>query len=442
MQRKLSFILAAFLMAAPNLWAETYIYVQNNTTSTFSVSASQSGYSLSSSKWGRSTSSVPIGQRKKVLWFNRDSGIKNGKDFYFTTALKVSSQTLNLKQKLNGNWIGSDMWQSASSSTFSHSWYKDRSTHTGSWNLGTKVITVKYRAYATGGDDHIEYILQEALEVMPSDSKTLNVLAYNIYMRPEIIFANGQAIRANLIPGRVHGYDVIVFSEAFDNSSRSTLLNGLKAEYPYKTNVVGSDSGIDQDGGVILVSKWPIEKQAQRVFGSECSGSDCMSDKGVIYARLNKQGRIYHVFGSHTQAWSTAQGAAVRRNQFQVIFDFIYDMDISPNEPVIITGDLNVDMVNYWDEYSDMLFTLDASHPDQIGYAYSADPVSNVLADKSNPREYLDYVLYSNNHLRPYDSYNEVRMIRSSEEWKEFFWEPAMWDLSDHYAVYGRLSYP
>ena len=430
-----------FLMTFSNpLFADSKVFVQNNTAYTFDVNSVQSGYSLSSSKWNQSASSVKPGERKEVIVFNRDSGIKSGKTFYFDTSLTIGSESLVLKQKLKGQWIGSHMWQSLSGYGISHPWYDDRNTHSATWYINGKSINVKYRAFYTGGYDHIEYILQEEHLVLPGDNGTFNVLAYNVYMRPEGLFANGQAIRAGLIPGRVQGYDAIVFSEAFDNSAREKLLNGLQSEYPYKTTIVGTDSGIRQDGGVIIVSKWPIEAEDQRTFGDDCSGDDCLSDKGVGYARINKQGKIFHLFGTHTQAWPTAAGQATRKIQFQIIKNFINSKNISETEPVLIAGDLNVDKVNYPAEYQQMLSILQATHPTQTGYAYSFDSDTNRLAS-DGPKEYLDYVLYSYVHQHPNASYNEVRMIRSLEEWKEFFWEYAYWDLSDHYAIYGRLEF-
>ena len=425
----------SFLMTFSNpLFADTKVFVQNNTGYTFDVNSVQSGAWLDGSRWEQSSSSVKPGERKQVIRFNRDTGITWGSTFYFDTSLTIGSESLVLKQRVEGAWIDSYMWVSLAGYGVNHPWFYDRNTHTATWTINGKLINVKYRAFWTGGSDHVEYILQEEHLVLPGDSSTFNVLAYNIYMRPEILFNNSQAARAALIPGRVHGYDAIVFSEAFDNSVRATLINGLQSEYPYKTTIVGTDSGIRQDGGLIIVSKWPIEAQEQRIFGGNCSGSDCLSDKGVSYARINKQGKIYHLFGTHTQAWSTAAGRAVRKVQFQMIKNFINSKNIAETEPVIIAGDLNVDKINHPEEYQEMLDTLQAFHPNQIGHPYTYDSTLNPLT--SSGQEYLDYVLYSYVHQRPIASYNEVRMIRSLEQYAH-----AYWDLSDHFAVYGRLEF-
>ncbi len=435
-------VLASILAYGTSAEAISRVYVQNNTTLTYSVRAVQTGHSLSSRHWRQTTSSVTPGQRAQVVWFNRDEGITNGKNFYFTTNLSLSSSSVSLKQRLRGALINSHMWQSLAGPGFSHPWYDDRATHTAMWRFGGRAIRIKYRAFFTGTDDNIEYIFNEEYAVPTSGPDTLNVLAYNIYMRPTSLFKNGQMIRAGLLPRELRGYDAVIFSEAFDDDVRARLLSGLRADYPYATRILGTDRGLEQDGGVIIVSRYPIEAQDQRRFGSVCGGSDCRSDKGVLYARINKQGRPYHLFGSHTQAWPTSESARIRRQQFEIIKTFIDSKRIPVQEAVIIGGDLNVDKIRYLSEYQEMLRILNAEHPRQTGHRYSYDPQTNRLAEQGKPSEYLDYVLYSKAHRRPNQSFNEVRMFRSDEEWKEYAWEYALWDLSDHYAVYGRLEFP
>jgi sphingomyelin phosphodiesterase len=445
MKRHATYLVGAalLLLGFPCSPAEaiTRVFVQNNTGHTLSVRATQSGYSLAGNKWGQTASTVTPGQRAQVVWFNRDEGITNGENFYFTTALSAPTSSISLKQRLRGSLVNSHMWQSLEGPGISHPWYDDRSTHTATWPLGTSVIHIKYRAFFTGTDDNVEYILAESYTVAPGGPDTLNVLAYNIYMRPITLFKNGQMIRAGLLPGKLHGYDAIIFSEAFDDDARARLLSGLRAEYPYATRILGTDRGVEQDGGVIIVSRWPIEAQDQRLFRDVCLSDDCKADKGVLYARINKEGRRYHLFGSHTQAWPTAQSAGVRRRQFEIIKTFFDSKAIPASEAVMIGGDLNVDKTRFPAEFQEMLRILNATHPRQVGHPYSYDPRTNRLAEQGAQSEYLDYVLYSNAHRRPANSFNEVRMFRSSEEWKEYFWEYALWDLSDHYAMYGRFEF-
>ena len=277
-------------------------------------------------------------------------------------------------------------------------------------------------------------------------SNSFNVLAYNIYMRPTSMFFNDQSDRGRLLPSKLLGFDVIVFSEAFDDPVRNRLIADLRHEYPYSTSILGSDHETQQDGGVIILSRWPITAQDQYLFGNVCSGifDDCLAQKGVLYARIEKYGRTYHVFGSHTQAENSTERQQTRQRQFGIIKAFIDSMRLPDTEPVFIAGDLNV---NKYDarEYTAMLRTLDAWQPRQFGHPYSFDPTINRRA--RGRREYLDYVLVSNRHLQPTTAIIETLLLRSPKR----FGLPidvdndvlrGNYDLSDHFPVFGHFMFP
>jgi sphingomyelin phosphodiesterase len=465
-------LLGLLLMAAASSSAlgVTHVIVQNNTPFAFTTTVS-APRDIKSSAWTIGANVVEPGRRQTVLTFNRDDGVTSGKRFRFSTVLRKDGSNLTLLQELLGQTINSHLWQSLAGPGFEDPWFDDRNTHHATWNLNGTPIRVQYRAFFTGTDDNVEYILQYAYPPAATADWQFSVLAYNIYMRPSGTFKNGQAIRARLLPEVLDGYDAIVFSEAFDDDVRADLLARLKSRYPYATKIVGQD-GIDkvavdlasaptdvgglvggadrvvrQDGGVVIVSRWPIQEQDQETFGSRCSGTDCLSDKGVAYAKIVKGSRTYHLFGTHTQAWPTAQGRARRAEQFQQIKAFIDRKRISPKEPVLIAGDLNVDQrvsdprSPVAGEFADMLRILEAQAPEQIGPVPSWDPHTNKLAEQGKPGEHLDYVLWSTRHRAPTASSNEVRLLRARNEWKEFGFETAYWDLSDHYPVHGLFAF-
>ena len=418
--------------------AVTRVFVQNNTTTTFSVTTTQTGHSLAGNKWGCPGKTVAPGERAEIVWFNRDSGIKNGKDFYFTETVIGGGTRLMLKQRLRGEAVNSHMWQSLEGQP----WRDDRRTYSFAWKVGGQAVTVEYRAFFAGTEDNIEYILKGTYVTPPAtQAQELNVLAYNIYMRPPPLI-NGQSVRAELLPAQLKGYDVIIFSEAWDNAVRANLLRGLRPDYPHHTRILDQSSlPKPSNGGVIIVSKWPIKAEAQEGFDALASGTDTLAAKGVLYALINKRGRRYHIFGSHTQAQPGAKEAAIRVGQFHIMKKFIDSRKIPAEEAVIIGGDLNVDKLKYPEQYREMLKILDADHPTPTGHPYTFDPTVNKVADKG-PKEFLDYVLYSRGHLRPKISSNEVRTIRADREWKSFPTDKAKWDLSDHFAVFGRFVFP
>lgn len=283
-----------------------------------------------------------------------------------------------------------------------------------------------------------------------------DVLSYNIFMRP--IFQDGQKLRAAYLATQLGGFDAIVFQEAYDDRIRDFLLAHLKNEYPYSTRTLGENRAFGEDGGVIILSRWPIVRESQRVFtdgepsgercpGPDCcAGSDCYADKGVVYAVIDKTGQCYHLLGTHVQAWR--ENEALRNEQFRFIRDFIASHRIPKDEPVIIAGDMNV---NRYDEkrFADMRRLLNAEQPPlratsaaADGAAYTFDGPGNDLNDNEGVRVYVDYVLYSLDHAQPTEAFNQVRIIRAPEPWRQYFWQDWHRDLSDHYAVLGHFVYP
>jgi endonuclease/exonuclease/phosphatase family metal-dependent hydrolase len=291
---------------------------------------------------------------------------------------------------------------------------------------------------------------------VPSGRPGLHVLAYNIYMRPTSLFRNGQAIRVPLIAQEIlrDYYDIVVLCEAFDDDVRAALVTRLSSAYPHRSRILGSDVDVRQDGGVMILSRWPIENAngEQRLFGTSCLGSDCMADKGVMYVRINKNGTRYHIFGTHTQSGGEPSRMEMRKVQFRVIKTFIDDKKIPNSEPVIIAGDLNVDMHAHHDEYVEMLEILNAAHPGLKGHPYSIDQKLNDLGGDNGSQQLLDYVLYSRNHKPPIKlrtvsqvyvpaALNRVMFYRADNGWREYTHEWYMWDISDHYPVYGHFQF-
>ena len=263
--------------------------------------------------------------------------------------------------------------------------------------------------------------------------ETLTVLAYNAFMRVEILFNDGQEERARLIPRHLRGFDVIIFSELFDNSVRGLLLGGLTS-HPFKTSVVGEDSFPQQDGGVVIASKWPIWAEEERLYGRVYSPNegDAFAQKGVKYACISKNGRHYHIFGTHTDAGNMAGDRTARRSQFILIDEFIFRLRIPRDEPVIVGGDLNVNRYNM--EYIEMLRRLRCSYPSvQLGNRFTYDPQLNDLAEGDRP-EYLDYVLARRHHRQPVRSSLTTLIFRQR-------WDDDHEDLSDHYGVAGYFEY-
>jgi len=428
-------LLVGFLLS-PLVSAESYIYLTNNTMDTLYINTVQTGHNniVHGNEWQQLATEVPPLGTVKFLRFNRDDGIKWGKSYYFTTKVTGSSDVLTLRQKLQGTMTFSKMWLSAESDP----WYYDREIHQIRMNhegAGTD-LAFKSEVARISGDD-IRYVINKNFEVETTAdySNQLKVLNYNTWALLPGIIAKNTGDRLETIAEFVEGYDVVVFQEVFDPVLTAKFRSALRDEYPFQTDIPWKFGKI-LNGGSFIASRWPIVEQDSQVYDA-CRNDGCLAAKGINYANIVKGSNNYHIFGTHTHAYTGAEDIAVRFQHLAQYKAFVDSKQIPAYEPVIMSGDFNVDKVNYPAEHQDFLTVLNATEPEAIGeYEYSyAGPVNVYADDEYN--EYLDYVLYSNEHLAPFYSTNKLLTPRSIEE---KHW--GSWDLSDHYPVAGEFEFP
>lgn len=286
----------------------------------------------------------------------------------------------------------------------------------------------------------------------------LSVLTYNTFLMSKSLYPNwGQDHRAAEIPKAsfYQGHDVVVLQEAFDNGASDALKANSAAQYPYQTPIVGrSKSGWDatggayssttpEDGGVTILSKWPIVRKEQVVYKDAC-GADWWSNKGFAYVVLNVNGARVHVVGTHAQSTDPGCGAGeaaqMRSRQFKAIDAFLDGKNIPADEQVIVAGDMNVD--SRTPELASMLADADLAPSDtRTGHPYSFDTALNSIANyryPTDPREDLDYVLYRKGNARPANWNNNV-VKEQSAPWTVSSWGTSYTytNLSDHYPLIG-----
>ena len=253
----------------------------------------------------------------------------------------------------------------------------------------------------------------------PGGQITFDVLTFNTFLLP--VLRDSQDVRAPLMAGHLKGYDVVLLQEAYSDRHREMVLDGLADDYPYQSKVLGRDRWLAQDGGVVILSRWPIEDQRERLFGPLCQSRDCWADKGVLYARINKLGRRFHVFATHLQ--SRSDGRAIRQQQMAIIRDMIDGLDLPEDEPVLIGGDLNTDRFTdgATGAFTRMMGILEAVLP---------GPPRGRGYEPTRSGRLIDYVLYAENHLQPIEAFNAVRPVVSNGL-----------PLSDHSAVHGHFVF-
>lgn len=254
-----------------------------------------------------------------------------------------------------------------------------------------------------------------------------SVLTYNVYLRsPEWVFRNDHDWRTKNIPDFLRGYDAVVLQEAFSDKHRKSIIEALADEYPYHSGKFGEDEFFSYNGGVLVLSRWPISKM-DRTFFKDCAGSDCIVKKGVAYAVIEKKGTPFHLFGLHLQAQKEYQQA--RLAQFPEVRSFIDRQKIPETESVLVAGDFNVDIFSNADdgEYSLLTKTVGlAMHDESLKPTYESS--TNQYVEEEGAKERLDFVFFSQRHKLPSRSYNQVRHIRFEGI-----------DLSDHHAVEGQF---
>lgn len=284
----------------------------------------------------------------------------------------------------------------------------------------------------------------------------LKVLTYNAFLFSKTLYPNwGQDHRAAAIPAApfFQGNDVVVLQEAFDNSSSEALIRNAADRYPHRTPVLGrTKDGWDatggsysattpEDGGVAVLSKWPIIRKEQYVYKDAC-GADWWSNKGFVYTVLDVKGTRVHVVGTHAQSTDpgcdAGEAAVMRSRQFRAMDAFLDAKNIPASEQVVVAGDFNVD--SRTPEYASMLADGGLVGADaRTGHPYSFDTQDNSIAAErypDDPREDLDFVLHRAGHVKPSGWTNEVIKERSAP------WSVSSWgttytytNLSDHYPV-------
>ncbi|WP_030979355.1 sphingomyelin phosphodiesterase [Streptomyces sp. NRRL S-1824] len=300
-----------------------------------------------------------------------------------------------------------------------------------------------------------------APQASAAGTPSLRVLTYNTFLMSKNLYPNwGQDHRAAEIAKAsfFQGNDVVVLQEAFDNSASDALAQNASAQYPYRTPVVGrSKSGWDatggaysaatpEDGGVTVLSKWPIIRKEQFIYKDAC-GSDWWSNKGFVYAELNVDGTTVHVVGTHAQSTDSGCGsgeaAQMRSRQFKQIDAFLDAKNIPASEQVIVAGDMNVDSRS--PEYASMLADAGLAGADaRTGHPYSFDTQDNSIASyryPDDPREDLDYVLHRAGNAKPSGWTNEV-VKEQSAPWTVSSWgtDYTYTNLSDHYPLIGSVG--
>ncbi|MBI2519231.1 MAG: sphingomyelin phosphodiesterase [Bdellovibrio sp.] len=437
-------LLSLGLVWAQEGFAETSVYFENRTGSSITLQTSLSGTPLRRDAYQIRARMILPGQTLKIMQVNRDSGIKNGKSYKFTTNISVgegqksSSLNMNFYQILTGKFIGSRLQHGMIIDGRDKEWGTDHQGKFLGKVIGTTVVRLRVHDTGRGMHDNIYYTLETFAP--PTANENLKAISYNVYMRPISLFKNGQYERAQLLPETLAGRDILVFQEAFDDDVRGVLKMGLAAKYPFQSTVVGTDRVFEQDGGVFIATRFPILEEDEYLFGSECARifEDCLADKGVKYAKLWDGQRIIHVFATHLQNGDGRKDIAARKSQVERIHQFMLRKLSGSNnaELVLLMGDYNINLKTTPDAFS--RYSLKTILSDDRPYSW--DPEYNELASSGSAQQ-VDYIYYSENHLIPATFEQKVIPLKSKRRWKFLDSLHIFRDLSDHFPIEATMTF-
>jgi endonuclease/exonuclease/phosphatase family metal-dependent hydrolase len=424
-------------MSVPAL-AGSDVYLTNNSNQAMSIQVNHTGSDLLEEgvEWKQYVQTLKPWETKIVLSFNRWKGIKSGDTYQFETLVtNENGESLSLLQQVKGYWYKSTLDHGVSTNDVALNWTDDRDTYRfqSQYNSNSKSTEIAFKASATGRYDDIYYsITPQKIDEQPvADADTLKVMSYNVWALPVVAKHIGD--RFQKIPKHLKGYDVLMLQEVFA-SGRGEFLRNLAKEYPYQTKMLGSPRANVYDGGVIIVSRYPIVNEGQYVY-PDCSGTDCFADKGVNYAEVIKNGKSYHLLATHTASFDTDSAREYRQRQFRQMRDFAQAQNIPATETVVYGGDFNVNKLKFPTDYQQMFENLSADEPQYAGYIESTfDPRINGFAgialSGGENIEYLDYIVVSNEFAKRNENINTVKVPRTTVAslWKH-------WNLSDHFPI-------
>lgn len=260
----------------------------------------------------------------------------------------------------------------------------------------------------------------------------LKILTWNIYMLPKWIGFTKKVSRAEEI-GEIlkkSDYDVIILQEAFMQQSRNIIRKKLKSIYPYIIDPPRINKlSLKANSGVWILSRLKL-KQIRTTRFRFCKGfADCMANKGATLVEGEKNGKKFHLIGTHLQAEDKYK--YTRTKQLKQIYQELIQPFAKKHVPMFISGDFNVEKSDTL-SYKDMLQTLNAEDGNPEGEMQSTWRGMYNEAEKGNKKSILDYILIKRNGKKVKNVKRTVRLFRSKNK---------NYNLSDHAAVEMEIQF-
>lgn len=311
----------------------------------------------------------------------------------------------------------------------------------------------------------------------------LNILSYNVFLRPRWLFKDAQIGRSMNIGKEIKSFelknkeciDIIILQEVFDKKSREILIKELNnIGFIHESRLLG-DTICERklkltNGGVMILSKYPIVKERQIIFKDGIS-DDKIAAKGCVYVNiLNDKFENIHIFGTHLQSGApnkiNSEESIIRINQIKEISKFINEQKIDEEDLVIFGGDINTNLRK--EHTKELLKIVNCDIPKIVkNFDISIDNtidgeenelVSRVSGNKKN-KNYIDGIFKVNNNskykINGIDSLkllskeyilikkivSRSKLIKGLPNYELCGFSESTNNLSDHYPVISKFEY-
>lgn len=265
-----------------------------------------------------------------------------------------------------------------------------------------------------------------------SQTDTLKMMAWNIYMLPPLLKFTGKKKRASVIADTVAKMDndLIIFEEAFHRGARKRIREKIKHTFPYMMGpAFPKKFSVKTSDGLWIVSKFPLQ-EIDKIRFKEQSGIDKMARKGALMVKMKKDRQDFYIIATHMDDAGTLDG---RITQLKQIKSQLIDKYSKDSIPIILAGDLNI---NKYDRIGmdSLLHILNVkdykiSGPQKLSYDYK----TNSLA-YGGYQGTLDHIFLLPYHLHVISETYRIPLIKKT-------WKRDRRFLSDHHPIELILRY-
>lgn len=227
------------------------------------------------------------------------------------------------------------------------------------------------------------------------NSTDLSIITLNCWSTPRGFFSDptkDMNERFTNIANFINNNDMVTLQETFNDSSEDLIVKPTNYQYKVRYNNTSFGS---TGSGLSILSKYQIIKKDFKKF-TQCEGSDCSINKGVLFTRLKVTGvGDVDLYNTHYQSGLLYEQIRVEANK--ELESFIKKNDVG--NPTIISGSFNfsgTDMVDSSQALKDFKRRFNPSdtfrvfNPQLAGY--TIDPSINPYRDQKEKPQRLDYI--------------------------------------------------